>query len=156
MCGAMCILVALVMGMTDVYPNLPWFPDTPAKGGAPPVEGIDFAIPDFSKPMMDLSIAFLLSIPLLWGLSRWLPQSRYLAQLSSAAASGVVSVAAVAAEVESRRGEVGTTTTPLNPGGKALIGDDLCSVITQGEMIDTGASVRVIGSSGSDLIVVEA
>ena len=58
--------------------------------------------------------------------------------------------------VESRRGEVGTTTTPLNPGGKALIGDDLCGVITQGEMIDTGASVRVIGSSGSDLIVVEA
>ena len=156
MCGAVCILVALVMGMTDVYPNLPWFPDTPAEGGAPPVEGIDFAIPDFSKPMMDLSIAFLLSIPLLWGLSRWLPHSRYLAQLSSAAASGVVSVAAVAAEVESRRGEVGTTTTPLNPGGKALIGDDLCSVITQGEMIDTGASVRVIGSSGSDLIVVEA
>ena len=65
-------------------------------------------------------------------------------------------VAAVAAQVESRRGEVGTTTTPLNPGGKALIGDDLCSVITQGEMIDTGASVRVIGRSGSDLIVVEA
>ena len=47
MCGAVCILVALVMGMTDVYPNLPWFPDTPAEGGAPPVEGIDFAIPDF-------------------------------------------------------------------------------------------------------------
>ena len=156
MCGAVCILVALVMGMTDVYPNMPWFPDIPAEGGAPLVEGIDFAIPDFSKPMMDLSIAFLLSIPLLWGLSRWLPQSRYLAQLSSAAASGMVSVAAVAAEVESRRGEVGITTTPLNPGGKALIGDDLCSVITQGEMIDSGASVRVIGSSGSDLIVVEA
>ena len=71
-------------------------------------------------------------------------------------ASGVISVEAVAAMVESRRGEVGTTTTPLNPGGKAMIGNDICNVITQGEMIDSGLSVKVIGSSGSDLIVVEA
>ena len=51
---------------------------------------------------------------------------------------------------------MGTTTTPLNPGGKAMIGNDICNVITQGEMIDSGLSVKVIGSSGSDLIVVEA
>jgi len=156
MCGAVCILISLIMGMTDVYPNIPWFPATPIEGGTPPVEGIDFAIPDFSKPMMDLSIAFLLSIPLLWGLSKWLPHSSYFSRLGSDSASGVVSVAVLAAEVESRQGKVGTTTTPLNPGGKALIGDDLCSVITQGEMIGSGASVKVIGSSGSDLIVIEA
>ena len=155
MCGAVCILISLVMGMTDVYPNLPWFPATPVEGEAPPVEGIDFAMPDFSRPMTDLSIAFLLSIPLLWGLSKWLPHSSYFSQLGSLTTSGSESVAAVAAEVESRQGEVGTTTTPLNPGGKALIGNDLRSVITQGEMVDTGVPVKVIGSSGSDLIVVE-
>ena len=91
----------------------------------------------------------------LWGLSKWLPHSSYFSQLGSLTTSGSESVAAVAAEVESRQGEVGTTTTPLNPGGKALIGNDLRSVITQGEMVDSGVPVKVIGSSGSDLIVVE-
>ena len=156
MCGAVCILVSLIMGMTDVYPNMPWFPATPLEGEAPQIEGIDFAMPDFTKPIQDLSIAFLLSIPMIWGLTKWLPHSSYFSQLGSATASGVISVEAVAAMVESRRGEVGTTTTPLNPGGKAMIGNDICNVITQGEMIDSGLSVKVIGSSGSDLIVVEA
>ena len=156
MCGAVCILISLVMGMTDMYPNMPWFPTAPAEGEAPLVEGIDFAIPDFSEPMRELPGAVFLSVPVLGGLTKWLPHSKTFSQLASVTVSGAESVAAVAAVVESRQGQAGTTTTPLNPGGKALIGDDLCSVITQGEMIDSGISVRVIGSSGSDLVVVEA
>ena len=65
-------------------------------------------------------------------------------------------MAAVAAEVEYRLGQVGESTTPLNPGGKVMLGDDLCDVVTQGEMIAAGAQVKVIGHRGSDLLVVEA
>ena len=77
------------------------------------------------------------------------------ANFASEAASGVESVAAVAAEVDSRLGQVGEATTPLHPGGKAMFGDDMCPVVTQGEMIALGAQVKVIGHRGSDLLVIE-
>ncbi len=154
-CGVACIFISMIMGMTDLYPNLPWFAPATTEEGAPPIEGIDFAMPDFSKPLRDISIAILLSIPVIFGLAKWLPNSKYLAQLGSVSSvSGVESIAAIAARIESKQNQIGTTTTPLNPGGKALFGDDLCSVITQGEMIESGTSVKVIGNSGSDLVVV--
>ena len=156
--GVVCMFVALVMGMTDLYPNMPWFPAGEGEGGGgvvPQVEGIDFVMPDFSRPIHDLLIAFALSVPIIWALAKYLPQTALFAAFTSSAASGVESVAAVAAEVESRLGQAGTSTTPLNPGGKAMFGDALCNVITQGEMIAAGTPVKVIGHRGSDLLVIE-
>ena len=155
--GVVCMFVALVMGMTDLYPNMPWFPAGEGEGGVvPQVEGIDFDPPDFSRPIRDLLIAFALSVPIIWALARYLPHTALFAAFTSSAASGVESVAAVAAEVESRLGQAGTSTTPLNPGGKAMFGDALCNIITQGEMIAAGTPVKVIGHRGSDLLVIEA
>ena len=156
MVGVVCMLVALVMGMTDIYPDMPWFPTGEGKGDSmPQVEGIDFALPDFSKPIRDLMIAFVLSIPVIWALAKYLPETAFFARFASQAASGVESVAALAAEVDSRLGQVGEATTPLHPGGKAMFGDDMCTVVTQGEMIAVGAQVKVIGHRGSDLLVIE-
>ena len=156
MVGVVCMLVALVMGMTDIYPDMPWFPTGEGKGDSmPQVEGIDFALPDFSKPIRDLMIAFVLSIPVIWALAKYLPQTAFFARFASEAASGVESVAVLAAEVDSRLGQVGEATTPLHPGGKAMFGDDMCTVVTQGEMIAVGAQVKVIGHRGSDLLVIE-
>ena len=156
MVGVVCMLVALVMGMTDIYPDMPWFPTGEGKGESmPQVEGIDFALPDFSKPIRDLMIALVLSIPVIWALAKYLPQTAFFARFASEAASGVESVAALAAEVDSRLGQVGEATTPLHPGGKAMFGDDMCTVVTQGEMIAVGAQVKVIGHRGSDLLVIE-
>ena len=156
MVGVVCMLVALVMGMTDIYPDMPWFPTGEGKGDSmPQVEGIDFALPDFSKPIRDLMIAFVLSIPVIWALAKYLPHTVFFASFASEAASGVESVAALAAEVDSRLGQVGEATTPLHPGGKAMFGDDMCTVVTQGEMIAVGAQVKVIGHRGSDLLVIE-
>ena len=156
MAGVVCMLVALVVGMTDIYPDMPWFPTGEGGGeGVPQVEGIDFALPDFSKPIRDLTIAFVLSIPVIWALVKYLPHTSFFASFASEAASGVESVAAVAAEVDSRLGQVGEATTPLHPGGKAMFGDDMCPVVTQGEMIALGAQVKVIGHRGSDLLVIE-
>ncbi|MCH2383676.1 MAG: ATP-dependent Clp protease proteolytic subunit [Pedosphaera sp.] len=156
--GVVCMFVALVMGMTDLYPNMPWFPAGEGEGGGgvvPQVEGIDFVMPDFSRPIHDLLIAFALSVPIIWALAKYLPQTALFAAFTSSAASGVESVAAVAAEVESRLGQAGTSTTPLNPGGKAMFDAALCNVITQGEMIAAGTPVKVIGHRGSDLLVIE-
>jgi membrane-bound serine protease (ClpP class) len=155
--GVVCMLVSLLMGMTDIYPDMPWFPTGEGGGeGVPQVEGIDFALPDFSKPIRDLTIAFLLSIPVIWAMAKYLPHTALFANFASEAASGVEAVAAVAAKVDSRLDQVGEATTPLHPGGKAMFGDDMCTVVTQGEMIAAGAQVKVIGHRGSDLLVIEA
>ena len=158
MVGVVCMLVALVVGMTDIYPDMPWFPTGEGGGeGVPQVEGIDFHDlgKAFSKPIGDLTIAFVLSIPVIWALAKYLPHTVFFANFASEAASGVESVAALAAEVESRLGQVGEATTPLHPGGKAMFGDAMCTVVTQGEMIAAGAHVKVIGHRGSDLLVIE-
>jgi membrane-bound serine protease (ClpP class) len=152
--GVVCMFVALVMGKTDLYPNTPLFPFGESDGGggvAPQIEGIDFSL-----PITDLLIAFGLAVPIIWALAKYLPQTALFAAFTSSAASGVESVAAVAAELESRLGQTGTSTTPLNPGGKAMFGDALCNIITQGEMIAAGTPVKVIGHRGSDLLVIEA
>ena len=152
--GVVCMFVALVMGKTDLYPNTPLFPFGESDGGggvAPQIEGIDFSL-----PITDLLIAFGLAVPIIWALAKFLPHTALFAALTSSAASGVESVAAVAAEIESRLGQAGTSTTPLNPGGKGMFGDALCNVITQGEMIAAGTPVKVIGHRGSDLLVIEA
>ena len=157
--GVVCMFLALVMGMTDLYPNMPWFPAGEGEGGGgvvPQVEGDDFVMPDFSRPINDLLIAFGLSVPIIWALSKYLPHTALFAVFTSNAASGVESVAAVAAEIESRLGQAGTSTMPLNPGGKAMFGDALCNVVTQGEMIAADTPVKVIGHRGSDLLVIEA
>ena len=156
--GAVCMLIALVMGMTDIYPDMPLFPAGDGEGGVQQVKGIDFHDlgKAFSKPILDLTIAFLLSIPVIWALAKYLPHTAFFGKFASEAASGVESVAAVSAAVDSRLGEVGEAATPLHPGGKAMFGDDLCDVVTQGEMIAAGAPVKVIGHRGSDLLVVEA
>jgi membrane-bound serine protease (ClpP class) len=157
--GVVCMFLALVMGMTDLYPNMPWFPAGEGEGGGgvvPQVEGVDFVMPDFSRPINDLLIAFGLSVPIIWALSKYLPHTALFAVFTSNAASGVESVAAVAAEIESRLGQAGTSTMPLNPGGKAMFGDALCNVVTQGEMIAADTPVKVIGHRGSDLLVIEA
>ena len=155
--GVVCIFVALIMGMTDMYPNMPWFPAGDGNGNSvPQIEGIHFALPDFSRPIRDLLIALALSVPIIWALAKYLPQTALFAAFTSSAASGVESVAAVAAELESRLGQAGTSTMPLNPGGKAMFGDALCNVVTQGEMIAADTPVKVIGHRGSDLLVIEA
>ena len=155
--GVVCMFVALIMGMTDLYPNMPWFPAGEGKGNSmPQIEGTHFALPDFSRPIRDLLIAFALSVPIIWALAKYLPQTAFFAAFTSSAASGVESVAAVAAELESCLGQAGTSTMPLNPGGKVMFGDALCNVITQGEMIAAGTPVKVIGHRGSDLLVIEA
>ncbi|MBI3415784.1 MAG: NfeD family protein, partial [Verrucomicrobia bacterium] len=39
------------------------------------------------------------------------------------------------------------------PGGKAKFGDETLDVMTQGELIEKGQTVKVIGHSGTEAIV---
>jgi membrane-bound ClpP family serine protease len=50
-------------------------------------------------------------------------------------------------------GIVGTARTQLTPSGKAMIGDELVDVISDGVMIPKGSHVRVVDVSGNHIIV---
>jgi membrane-bound serine protease (ClpP class) len=135
--GAVLMLVALVMATVDVYPGMP-------------------AIPSFQKselPLRDLFIAFVGGGVAVVLLSRWLPKTSVYGKLVSKTASGMVTVTELGQKQESRIGRTGVAVSPLRPGGKAQFGDEVLDVISQGEMIDSGRRVRIIGHSGTEAVV---
>lgn len=50
-------------------------------------------------------------------------------------------------------GKSGKTTTQLTPSGKARFGDDILSVISDGDLIEKGANVYVVEAQGSRIVV---
>jgi membrane-bound serine protease (ClpP class) len=135
--GAALMLIALVMGMVDVYP------------GAPPVP----TLPQLSLPLQDIALAIGVSFLLALVLARFLPRTTLWHKLVSQTASGVSSVAAMEAQQVARIGKAGVAISPLCPGGKARFDDQLLDVITRGEMVQKGRTVRIIGHSGLDAVV---
>jgi membrane-bound serine protease (ClpP class) len=137
--GAILMLVALVMGMVDMYPGTPALP----------------TLPQLRLHMRDLAVAAGISFVLALVLARFLPKTPLYHQLVSQTASGVSSVAALEEQQEARIGQTGVAISPLCPGGKVRCGDELLDVITRGEMVEKGRPVRIIGRSGLDAVVEE-
>jgi membrane-bound serine protease (ClpP class) len=135
--GAVLMLVSLVMSMVDVYPGMP-------------------AIPSFDKlelPLTDLALAFAGSLVAILILSRVLPRTPLYGKLVSEAASGMTTLAELEEVQASRVGQIGVALSTLRPGGKAQFGKDILDVISQGDMIEKGARVKVVGHSGSEAVV---
>jgi membrane-bound serine protease (ClpP class) len=135
--GTALMVVALVMAMVDVYPGMP-------------------ALPTFKMlelPLRDLFIAFLGGAGAVLVLSRWLPKTSFYGKLVSQAASGVTTEAKLEQRHISRLGQVGVAISPLRPGGKAQFGNEILDVISQGDLIDKGQRVKIIGHSGTEAVV---
>jgi membrane-bound serine protease (ClpP class) len=135
--GAALMLIALVMAMVDVYPGMP-------------------ALPTFKMlelPLRDLFIAFLGGALAVLVLSQWLPKTSFYGKLVSQNTSGVITEAKLERQQVSRLGQVGVAISALRPGGKAQFGDEVIDVISQGEVIDKGQRVKVIGHSGTAAVV---
>jgi membrane-bound serine protease (ClpP class) len=135
--GALLILVALVMAMVDVYPGMP-------------------ALPSFGQlrlPLGQILVGLVGAAITVWLLSRFLPKTAVYGHLVSQSASGVQSVADQAQKQASWVGQVGLTISPLRPGGKAQFGEVILDAMSQGDLIPKGARVRIISSSGPDVVV---
>ena len=50
-------------------------------------------------------------------------------------------------------GTVGETISPLRPSGKMQVDDFVVDVVTEGDFVETGSGVRVIGKQGSRVVV---
>jgi len=135
--GAVLLLVALVMAMVDVYPGTPRLP----------------TFGQLQVPLTELTVAFAGSVVAIWALSRILPKTSFYGRMVSQTASGVTSVAERAVQQTTQLGQVGVALSPLRPGGKARFGDVVLDVISQGELIESGRRVRIVGHSGTEAVV---
>jgi membrane-bound serine protease (ClpP class) len=137
--GAVLMLVALVMGMVDMYPGAPLLP----------------TFPDLQDSLRDISVAVVVSFVIGLILAPFLPKTPFFRQLVSQTASGVSSVAALEEQQLAQVGQTGVAISQLYPGGKARFGDELLDVVTRGEMVEKGRPVKIIGHSGPNAIVEE-
>lgn len=135
--GLSLILVSLVMAMVDLYPGMPSLP----------------TLPQLRVPLNDLALAVIGAIITIAILSRVLPRTNLYSAMVSQGASGVQADAALEATQQQRLGQTGVALSTLRPGGKAQFGGDILDVVSEGDLIESGRKVRIIGNSGHEAIV---
>jgi membrane-bound serine protease (ClpP class) len=146
--GALLMILAIAMALVDFYPSVPSSP-----GG---VSWPTFAGPtreSFENSMRVLLIATAGIAVGVWLASKWLPKTSLYAALVSQGTSGAATTAAFAAQENIMLGKTGVTISPLRPGGKAQFGDAILDVMSQGDMVERGRAVRIVGFSAGAAIV---
>ncbi len=163
-----CFLL-LIGGLAFVVIEMHWFPGTVVIGvvGALAVlsaivlismdmsqSGWRWPTPmELSRSMRSLAAGIGGSIAILLMLARLLPQTSFYKQLLPASASGMATVVATRSSHLQQVGWIGVSQSPLRPSGKAMFGETLLDVMTQGEMLGAGQRVRVVGHSGTVAVV---
>ena len=138
--GAAMMLGAIIMALVDWDPTLPAY-------AAPNLS-------QFALPLQSLTLALFGTLLFVMVTGRYLPETSFYRQMVSVTASGMETEDALATAHHRRVGQTGEVLTALRPGGKARFGDETLDVISQGEMIEIGATVKIIDFSGSDAVVV--
>ena len=142
--GAGMMLMTLIMALADFYPGTPI-----------DISFVGQALENSAIMLIQASIGTVL---VMFGLYYYVFPHMAKTQsaagaMMSAAASGVGAEIEIREEQQSRMGQTGVTISPLRPGGKARFGEGIVNVISDGEMLDAGVNVKVIGASGLDAVV---
>jgi len=124
--------------------------------GAALIGNIGLAFPELhliSNAIWTLAITLVLTILLISSLARYMPDSRLMSKLilqaSTDTASGYLSYTAHDELV----GQIGTSLNALRPSGTVSIDGKRVDVVSDGDFIDKGQSVRVVQVLGSKVIV---
>ena len=80
-----------------------------------------------------------------WQASKWLPKTSIYSTIVSHGVSGAATSAGYISQENTLVGRTGVTRSSLRPGGKAQFGDTILDVTSQGDMIDKGVPVRIVG-----------
>jgi membrane-bound serine protease (ClpP class) len=114
------------------------------------------AIPSFGlvqDSLINVLVACAVAIVVILLLSRFLLKTPLFQRLVATGASGSLSVARQAQAQSLRLGETGVAISPLRPGGQAQFDAAILDVMTQGELIERGSPVKILGFSGNEAIV---
>ena len=118
---------ALLMAMVDRYP------------GTPPIPSWG----DLQVPMSTLAWSLVVTVVLAALLGRFLPSTPLFKHLVlTTPAGGTPGVTVPVEQFADLQGAVGVAQSPLRPAGKALFGERLVDVVTQGEMMSSSTVPR--------------
>jgi membrane-bound serine protease (ClpP class) len=146
--GAALMVLGIVMALIDLYPGVPSTPGVPAlpRFAAPSRDSIEHAL----QTMLITTFGSALAI---WLASKWLPKTSIYATLVSQGASGAATTAHFEKQEKELIGLNGIAISALRPSGKAQFGNDILDVMSQGDMLAKGTSVRIVGVSGGTAVV---
>ncbi|HEY5793229.1 MAG TPA: NfeD family protein, partial [Chthoniobacterales bacterium] len=139
--GLGLMLGSLFFAMVDFWPSRP----------------LEFKVEQFSRAMIQFSIALVLTVFAGSLLARYFPSLPFFRRfLLTAASPGGGSIPVPVAALERRLpelGETGRAVSILRPSGRAVFGDDELDVMTDGEFIEPGAAVVLERREGAQLYV---
>lgn len=118
--------------------------------------GLDFPnVEQVGSAIWTLAITMGILVALVLVAARWLPQSDRFNQLVLAPELGSAAGFTSAPTDSALVGKVGKALTTLRPAGIAMIDDRRIDVMTAGEYIEAGTTIRVVGARGSRVEVRE-
>ena len=136
--GVLLMLGSLVWAMTDHWPGTPGLPSTD----------------ELQRPMLNLVIAILGGTVFIAVLAKFLPNTSIYRRLVLATASeNGPSITVPAVNLELHAGDTGVAATTLRPSGKATFRGEHYDVVTGGDFIKNGTSVRVVSVDGMRVVV---
>ncbi|MSR64574.1 MAG: hypothetical protein EXS18_02195 [Verrucomicrobiae bacterium] len=147
--GALCILISLIMAMVDHMPNTPIVPTLPQLLPTDERSGL----PGLG-PLMNFGIAIGGVIVFALLLSKYLPKTAlFNALVLQSASAGTITDPTLTTKAESLIGTTGKSVSPLRPAGKAMIGDKLIDVVTEGDHIPPNTAIKVVAVEGARVVV---
>lgn len=130
--GILFVLASLVLGMTQRLPGTPLWPQWA----------------DVQWPLLKVAFSFSGSVVVMALLARWLPETRLFKRVELTTTSPVpAAVSGVPV------GATGVAETMLRPAGKGRFGEALVDVVTEGDLIEKGAAIRVAEVAGNRVVV---
>jgi len=138
--GLLLLIGALVWAMVDHYPGQPLVPSSAM----------------LVRPLANLVIAVLFACVAIYLLARHLPGTplyRRLVLAASAPSGGLLQTGHL--QTGLALGATGIAHTMLRPSGKAEIDGLLVDVVSEGDFVDAGATLRVIAVEGTRIVVME-
>jgi len=122
-----------------------------------PAQPLDFSFDVLVRPMLNLSLAIVASVFSITLLARFLPDlpvfRRLFLPARSASGPSLPPVTTFGKTPAFSVGDTGIASTILRPAGKALFGDSLVDVVTQGQFVEAGTRVRILSITGDATVV---
>jgi membrane-bound serine protease (ClpP class) len=135
--GGAMILAGLAMAMVDRYPGMGAFPD----------------ISQIQTPLLNVLVSFSVALLLILVLGRFVLRAPLFARMTSSLGSGIASVAVQEQKLQTLLGSEGVAVSPLRPGGKVQLGEQVLDALSQSEFIAKGSRIRVVGKTGTEVVV---
>jgi membrane-bound serine protease (ClpP class) len=136
--GTIAVLAALVLAMTGHLPGEPRLPSWP----------------QLQIPLLKVLGGVIGSVVAGLALGRYLPQSTLYKKMElSAATNTAEGYSSSRGEAKSLLGTTGVAETNLRPSGKGRFGEQLVDVVTEGDLIQKGASITITEVQGSRVVV---